>query len=104
MKELTDEELAVILRKFRMSSIKFTLEKKSTRMLADISDMLRCKDTWLFIGWTPSDDVEPRDECPVVCMFEHETGVQAWCHAKFSTLEIFVYEIFEKNPKILEPL
>lgn len=103
MRDLTDEELTVILKKCRISSVKFILEKKSTNMLADIHDMLRCRNTWTFIGWAPSDEVDRREDCPVVCMFEHETGIQSWCHAYLSTLENFAYEIFEKKPEILEP-
>ena len=43
---------------------------------------------WRAIGWAYSKDVAPRADCRYVCLFEDESGIQAWCHATTSNLHL----------------
>jgi hypothetical protein len=102
MKELTEDEVLKILP--RLSAVKFILEKSSRYMHTDGYYMLQCMNGWSFVGWALSRDVDFREMCPFVCMFEQEDGTQSWCHSTLIPMEMIAYDLVEKNPKLLESL
>ncbi|MFA7193384.1 MAG: hypothetical protein WC087_00500 [Candidatus Paceibacterota bacterium] len=100
MKELTETDVLKMLP--RLSAIKFTLEKSSRSMRISPYEMLLQQDGWGFVGWTFSSDVDIRVDCPYVCMFETEDGIQSWCHAIFTNLEMIAYKLLDTQ-EVVEP-
>ncbi len=81
MKRMTTRKAERIVR--RLSPLKF-LKEKSAREL-DISsfthmNMLEMRGGVRIIGWAYASDVQQRDMCEYVCMFENEDGFQLWSH------------------------